>query len=139
MSGRATGEERQLFKQQSRTYAAEEIPCPFLAGGACCIYSVRPCVCAGYFSVSPQDWCQTSHPDNGRAMHIKITLQIGSDMPYFVKPKSSHIYSPLPLLVHQLLEGGYGALSQITGLDNLKAEALGDPEMRAALRDAGVM
>jgi len=64
---------------------------------------------------------------------------LGNDMPYFIQPKSKHTFSPLPLLVHRILEEGYGALSSVKGLENLRNEVLNDPEVLAALRDAGAI
>jgi hypothetical protein len=40
-------------------------------------------------------------------------------------------------MVHHILEGGYGALAELTGDGGLINQVLCDPEMRAALREAG--
>jgi len=137
-AGRASEEERQAFRESTRAYKNRQIDCPFLAGGACSIYEVRPYVCAGYFSVSPREWCLASHPKNHEAMHLKISLSLGKDVSYFTEIKANPLYA-LPLMVHQVLEGGYGAIAKITGAESLPGMALDDPGMRAALREAGAL
>jgi hypothetical protein len=139
VSGQAADEELKLLKEKGRVYDRQKNPCPFLINASCSIYEVRPYICAGHLSTSPQDWCEASHPDNPRARHITITVPLGNDMPYFVQPKSKHTFSPLPLLVYRILEEGYGALSSIKGLEPLKDEVLNDPQVRVALRNAGAL
>jgi Fe-S-cluster containining protein len=139
VSGQATEEELKLLKEEGRVYDRQKNPCPFLINASCSIYDVRPYICAGHLSTSPRDWCEASHPDNPRVRHITITVPLGNDMPYFIQPKSKHTFSPLPLLVHRILEEGYGALSTIKGLEPLRDEVLNDPEVLAALRDAGAI
>ena len=112
--GQATEEDRRLFGEESRVYANQNNPCPFLIEGACSIYEVRPYVCANYFSVSPPEWCQPSHPSTRQAIHMKIGLQLGNDLPYFALPKGDRIISSMPFLVYRILEEGYAALSSVT-------------------------
>ncbi len=119
--GRATDEERRLFDEESRVYAKHNNPCPFLIDGACSIYEVRPYICANYFSISPSEWCQPSHPSARQAVHMKIGLKLGDDMPYFALPRGNRIVSSMPFLVYRILEGGYDALSSITGVEGLKS------------------
>lgn len=117
--GQATDEERRLFDEESRVYASQNNPCPFLVDGACSIYEGRPYICANYFSVSPPEWCQASHPSARQAVHMKIGLQLGRDMPYFALPEGNRIVSSMPFLVYRILEEGYEALSSITDIYNL--------------------
>jgi Fe-S-cluster containining protein len=121
--GQATDEDRRLFDEESREYAGHDIPCPFLVEGACSIYEVRPYVCANYFSISEPDWCRPSHPGTREAIHLKIGLKLGNEMPYFARPEGNRIISPMPFLVYRILEEGYDALSSITGV-NLKSSIL---------------
>ena len=44
-------------------YAGLGVPCPFLAGGACSIYPVRPICCASHFSISPPQRCREGSPE----------------------------------------------------------------------------
>lgn len=115
--GQATDEDRRLFTEESRVYASHNNPCPFLVDGACSIYEVRPYICANYFSISPPEWCQPSHPNTRQAVHMKIGLQMGNDMPYFALPKGNRIVSPMPFMVYRILEEGYDALYSITGVE----------------------
>lgn len=136
--GKATEEEKFAFNQECHTYAERKNPCPFIMDGACSIYDVRPYVCAGYFSVSPKEWCEADHPCNRQAMHLKIHLRLGADVPYFIKLNSNPL-NALPMMVHRILEGGYGALATLTGVESIIDDILEDPEMRLALRQAGAV
>ncbi|MDO8717068.1 MAG: SEC-C metal-binding domain-containing protein [Dehalococcoidales bacterium] len=118
--GQATDEDRRLFDEESRVYASQNNPCPFLVDGACSIYEVRPYICANYFSISPSEWCRPFHPSAREAIHMKIGLKLGNDMPYFVMPDGNRIVSSMPFLVYRILEGGYEELSSITGVEGLK-------------------
>ena len=119
--GQATDEDRRLFDEESRVYARQNNPCPFLVEGACSIYEVRPYICANYFSVSPPDWCQPSHPSARQAIHMKIGLKLGKYIPYFALPEGNRIVSSMPFLVYRILGGGYEALSSITGIESLRS------------------
>lgn len=119
--GQATNEDRRLFDEESRVYARQDNPCPFLVDGACSIYEVRPYICANYFSISPPEWCHASHPRARQAIHMKIGLQLGNDIPYFALPKGNRIVSSMPFLVHRILEKGYDGLASITGVEGLKS------------------
>ena len=119
--GRATDADRKLFDEETRVYSSQNNPCPFLVDGACSIYEVRPYVCANYFSQSPPEWCQASHPNAREAIHMKIGLRLGNDMPYFALPPGSLIVSSMPFLVRRILEEGYDGLASITGVAGLKS------------------
>ena len=118
--GLATDADRRLFIEESRVYAGRDIPCPFLVGGACSIYEVRPYICAGFVSVSPPEWCRALHPRNGEALHFKVAMPWDREMPYFALPGGESVLSSLPFLVYRILEEGYDALSSIIGSENLK-------------------
>jgi Fe-S-cluster containining protein len=56
----------------------ESIPCPFLVGGRCSAYDVRPLVCRGYNSTSA-DACRRAHDDGGQSVPIFSVLKDVSD------------------------------------------------------------
>ena len=136
-AGEASEAEIKEFDAQCDTYAQQDIPCPFLADNACAIYEVRPYVCARIVAVTPSEWCRPGHPRQGEAMHLKAQMQFEKDQPYFVPPASDCVFSSMPFLVYRLLYEGYDALSTVPGLEKLKDTAYADPEVQAALRDAG--
>jgi hypothetical protein len=129
-AGLATEEEKRVYYEECCTYARADIPCPFLAEGSCLIYQVRPYVCAGLIATTPQEWCNLSHPRNNQVHNFNIRLELVTDMPYFVKPKSNYIFSSMPPLVYRILADGYNALSSVPGLEKLKEAALSDPEVQ---------
>ena len=138
-AGEATEEEKRQFDTECDTYALADIPCPFLLDNACSIYEVRPYVCARIVSITPADWCRAGHPRQREAVHLKAQMQFEKDTPYFEPVASDCVFSSMPFLVYSLLQEGYQALSAVPGLEKLKDEAEADPEVRAALRDAGLI
>jgi Fe-S-cluster containining protein len=136
-AGEASEAEIKEFDAQCDTYALQDIPCPFLADNACAIYEVRPYVCARIVAVTPSEWCRAGHPRQTEAMHLKAQMQFEKDMPYFAPLAGDCVFSSMPFLVYRLLYEGYDALSTVPGLEKLKDEAYADPEVQAALRDAG--
>ncbi len=136
-SGNATEEESKQFDLECDAYAAADIPCPFLLDNACSIYNIRPYVCARIVAITPADWCRAGDPRQREAIHLKAQMQFENDMPYFEKITSDAVFSSMPFLVYSLLHEGYQAMSRVPGLENLKEEADKDPEVQAALRQAG--
>jgi hypothetical protein len=57
-------------------------------------------------------------------------------MKYFLPTPKTRLVSPVPLLVYQLLEESYGAISKMTQNPELKNEVLRDPSFREALNRA---
>ena len=134
-AGLATEEEKRIIYDELVNYSLADIPCPFLAEGACSIYEVRPYVCAGLVATTPQEWCNPAHPNSSQGASYKVSLKASTDMPYFAQAKSNVIFSSLPFLVHRILEEGYDALSAVPGLEGLKELAFRDPEVRVVLAD----
>ena len=134
MLGLCDEKEQSEFRGAMNAWEAQHIACPFLFDGTCSIYEVRPYVCAGVVSVSPPEWCRLSHTEHGRMNYIKTDIPFEKDMPYFVKPKGGVFFGSLPLLVSDILTGGYATLSSVPGLEGLQQAALGDPEVIAALK-----
>jgi hypothetical protein len=120
MSDKASDMEVELFYDQCGAYGLADIPCPFLVEKSCSIYPLRPYVCAGVVSVTPREWCHSSHPNVGNVQNVKVPFQLEEDMPYFAAPGGSYFYSSMPFLVYRILEEGLGALSSVPGLEELK-------------------
>ncbi len=57
------------------SYKQKQIPCPLLSENhVCVLYSFRPLVCREYFSCSPPQWCDPSHPHHLHALRIALPL-----------------------------------------------------------------
>jgi hypothetical protein len=136
-AGEASEVEIKQFDAECDRYALQDIPCPFLLDNACSIYQVRPFVCARIVAVTPSEWCRAGHPRQGEAQHLKAQIEFEKDMPYFVPPANECVFSSMPFLVYRLLYEGYDALAAVPGLEKLKEQAYNDPEVQAALREAG--
>jgi Fe-S-cluster containining protein len=131
--GNATEDERKFFSDACSEYVSADITCPFIKEGACTIYEVRPYVCAGVVATTPVEWCAPGHPRHAEASYYKTSVRSVTDMPYFVPLQTGGIDSSLPLMVYNILRGGYSALATIPGLEKLKNEALNDNEVRRIL------
>jgi len=134
----ATEEEKQTFREAMDDYEGQHIACPALVDGACSIYEVRPYVCACVVSASPPEWCHLSHPDHSRMNFIKTELPLAKDMSYFVRPKSGIIFASMPLLVSDILNGGYAALAAVPGLEALQQTVFSDPAVQSVLRQSQI-
>jgi len=117
-SGQATDGGQSILDAELSFYRSQNIPCPFLVHGYCSIYEVRPFNCARVASSSPADWCDPSHPCHSQVEYLKAKAR--PSMPYLGRPQNKDIYSFMPLLVYQILEEGYDALSSLPGLEDLK-------------------
>ncbi len=118
-------------------YMGRGIVCPFVAGGACSIYDVRPFVCAGVVATTPPEWCLQSHPRHAEVVLYKADAHFENDAPYFRELKNKVSYGCVPYMVYTLLQGGYETLSTIPGLEEIGHEVHGDPEVRAEVLKAG--
>jgi Fe-S-cluster containining protein len=120
------------FMKAVLSYLKLDIPCPFLDDdGSCSIYPVRPLVCASLVVTSPPEYCKASSPEVPQLLLWKDSNEI--QPPYFRGPKDKMIYSCAPLLVHEILHGGYIYLNDLPGFNGLESEALTDPEVRGIL------
>ncbi len=122
MLGRASEAEQLALHAAMEHYQLQDIDCPFLDGGACSIYEVRPYVCAGVVSVSPAAWCSPSHENHRDMSYLKAAVDMRQDMPYFVPPRSGLLFASMPWLVYDILRRGYDALSDIPGLEALRGQ-----------------
>lgn len=122
---------RDVFMQKADAYGRLDIICPFLDQGSCSIYPVRPFVCAGHIVVTPPEHCKPSVD--------KATIPLSgafheTQPPYFRGPKDNLIYSPVALLVHEIIHGGFVYLNDLNGLNGLEEEALTDPRIHDLLK-----
>ena len=117
------------FKSALHEYRLQKIPCPFLIGGSCSIYEIRPWSCAGLVSASPKEWCDPSHPNSQEVKCYKPETYFSAELHFYLSTKVDIYLGCLPVMVYQILEEGYGALSRIAGLENLKDVVMQDPEV----------
>jgi hypothetical protein len=118
----------------NREYILKKIPCPFLVSGACSIYEVRPWVCATLVSVSPREWCDLSYPNTQPVKHYKPNDCLAAELHFYLQTKVDIPTGCLPIMVDRLLEEGYGALAEITGIADLQSTVMHDPGVLDALR-----
>jgi hypothetical protein len=117
------------LKSATQEYFLKKIPCPFLVSGACSIYEVRPWGCAALVSTSPREWCDPAHPNTRPVKHYKPNDCYAAEMHFYLKTRVNIPTGCLPIMVHRLLEEGYGALAEITGVSEVLSSAMQDPEV----------
>lgn len=122
------------FMQKGEAYRQLNILCPFLGDGTCSIYPVRPFVCASYVVVSPPEYCKSS--SNKDPILLLGAPSPALQLPYFRGPKDFVMFSPAPLLVYEIINGGFIYLNDLPGLNGLENEAFSDPMIRAQLTSA---
>ena len=121
------------FMQAAEKYLKLDIPCPFLDDdGTCSIYPVRPLVCASLVVVSPPEHCKASSSETPELLLWPDTNEI--QPPYFRGPEKSVTYSCAPLLVNEIINGGFIYINDLPGLAGLEKEVFDDPEIRALFR-----
>jgi len=122
---------REEFMQKAENYGQLNVLCPFLDHGICSIYPVRPLVCATHVVVSPPDQCKSSSME---APMLLLGATAPIQPPYFRGSPDTVIFSPAPLLVCEIINGGFIYLNDLPGLAGLENEAFGDLEILALLR-----
>jgi hypothetical protein len=122
------------LKSGTQEYFLKKIPCPFLVSGACSIYEVRPWGCAALVSTSPREWCDPFSPNTKPVKHYKPKDCYAAEMHFYLKTRVNIPTGCLPIMVHRLLEEGYGALAEITGISDLQSTVMCDPEVLETLR-----
>jgi Fe-S-cluster containining protein len=128
VSFRFSEDSKQAFLAEADKYAAQNIPCPFLRDNACLIHPVRPWTCASLFATSPAEWCHPLNPNKAKTYTDTFGLTV--KLPFYYKPFKDQVYSFLPVMVYEILEGGFFYLAWVTGSKSLLAEATNDPEIR---------
>lgn len=114
--------------KEASSYWKLQIHCPFLNGGECLIYDVRPWACASLFSTSPTEWCSPSsiHKPNIYLAKLPTT----PDLPFWDSRIAGRYEGNMPNMVYRLLTESIKFLSELPGLDKLLEEFLRDPELR---------
>ena len=134
MSNQADAGDEQAIDAALVAYRALDNPCPFLDGGACSIYEVRPYVCAALVATTPPEWCRSQHPEHPQARYLKAAPPFEHDVPYFAGPRVQSSLSSLPAVVNELLINGYGFICSLPWLAGLKRQMATDSVMQKALR-----
>jgi hypothetical protein len=127
-------ERQQAYAEAEKRYAMQNIPCPFLHNHACSIYEVRPYNCACFLATTPYEWCNPSNPNEPKVYRSRIPADVVFDLSFYYKRLRGPVFSFMPLVVYEILKGGFLYLSPVPGLESLEHEALNDPEVRAILR-----
>ena len=127
-----TEENRQAYENANKLLSILNIPCPFLSGGACSIHEVRPWNCAKPVVTTPSEWCHPSTNLKNDKPEVYVSSMVPEEMPFYCNTKSLNMLL-VHLGVYEILIGGYGWLSGISGLEGLEEEALNDPEVQATL------
>jgi Fe-S-cluster containining protein len=87
-------------------YHAFSIPCPFLDGGQCSIYPIRPVCCAVYFSMSPPDYCRSDNAIPATTLTLPPSQVNLRRLAGLADPRFSLHQESLPKLVYKLLTLG---------------------------------
>ena len=87
-------------------YHVLAIPCPFLDGGRCSIYAVRPVCCAAYFSVSPPEHCLADSTTPATIFEVTPSQANLRKLAQLTDPRLSLHQESLPKLVYKLLTTG---------------------------------
>lgn len=124
----------EVFMQKAEAYGQLNILCPFLDQESCSIYPVRPFVCASEIVVSPPENCKPS--SDKTPTRLLGAPSPPPSPPYFRGPKDNLMFSSAPLLVYEIINGGFIYLNDLPGLNGLENEALSDPRIHAILKDA---
>jgi hypothetical protein len=95
------------------------IPCPFLTGAGCLVYTVRPICCASHFAVSPPAWCAPGSPNLSLICEATPTPTRLYQLDDLGEPMLSRHQETLPALIYCLLVEGLPAVIA-------RVEALGE-------------
>ena len=125
------------FDAAIENHNRQHIGCPFLDQGLCAIYEARPTNCAGFFATSPPERCQPGK-DTEESLKPEFALtridDVVNDTSFYYKELRSPVTLYMPVAVYQILDDGYRFLQQFAGIEGIKQEALGDPEVRSIIR-----
>lgn len=116
--------------EQSLAYLRQNLFCPFLWEGRCLIYPVRPKACASLFSFSGPESCDPLSPEEPEQFAVASGQP---DPPYYYGGASHLFLGNIPVMVFELLKGGFVYLSSLPSLKNIAQEALEDPKARQIL------
>ena len=94
----------------SGRYQSMNIPCPFLDGGTCYVYDVRPLSCSGHYATTPPTHCAPGSP---KAPDVHHLIPRDHDLLKMVRLADSRIVVyelSLPIMIYRLLHEGSTAL-----------------------------
>jgi Fe-S-cluster containining protein len=119
-------------KQIRKDYEVQTIPCPFLDNQLCSIYEVRPYVCAGHASITPKEWCDPVSSMHAQAIEIHwIPEEIMEQRELFYKNLGGPVFTFTPIVVYEILKGGFSYLSNLPGFFLLSEKVSRDPEINS--------
>jgi Fe-S-cluster containining protein len=122
-----------LYQEANTKYMAQNTPCPFLAEGSCSIYEVRPYCCASIVATTPSEYCRLAITDKPS---VYVSYLRPKELPFF-RHTNDLVFVNIPQTVYELLNGGYGWMKGIPGLERLEDEVNNDPEVKAILQTYG--
>jgi Fe-S-cluster containining protein len=101
------------------TIIKEGLYCPFLRDGECSIHEVRPYYCAGYFAITPQDWCNPLNAAEYRKKKACQTFKtdMADDLSFYSGNLEKPVWSFMPVMVYETLKYGTEALQPIKIID----------------------
>lgn len=118
------------YQEATTRYLTQNIPCPFLNEGSCSVYEVRPWCCASIVATTPGEYCSPANEEKPRVYGSSLRPK---EMPFF-RHTTDLVIVNIPQSVYELLNGGYGWLKGIPGLERLEDEVANDPEVKAVLQ-----
>ena len=108
--------------QAEKRYLSQGIYCPFLREKECSIYAVRPLTCAALVATTPPEWCV---PGSGYSAKMYVSKNPAVfDTSFYYNKLDEVVLGFMPLVVYGILEGGYGFLSNVPGLEGLEQAAI---------------
>jgi Fe-S-cluster containining protein len=101
------------------TIIKEGLYCPFLRSGECSIHKVRPYYCAGYYAITPPDWCNPLNAAEYRKRKASQTFKIemDDDLSFYGGNLEKPVWSFMPVMVYETLKYGTDALQPMKIID----------------------
>jgi Fe-S-cluster containining protein len=112
-----------------------QIYCPFLVGGECPIYPVRPWACASLFSITPCEWCSPEGQHEPTVLRVNSTAEmLAADSDFYdARYKVNYIGATAHLVYMPMTRAVLFISDYVPRLENLKGEVLRDPEIGAII------
>ena len=121
------------FEEQNQRYSEQNIYCPFLDKDLCSIYEVRPYMCASHYATTPPEWCNPLDPNKPKIKKA-YAVEVMYDRSFYYSQLTQPVVTFMPLVVYQILMGGYLYLCDVPGLENLPYEVMNDSEVAPIIR-----
>ena len=118
--GEATQAEREKLLAVMLRYHEAAIPCAFLVGGSCGIYTARPFACANHYVTTPGEWCRperwldTANPQKPR-VYLTDVPEIGG-LTFYHGTLARPVIGFMQVMVHRILTGGLDYVAAATGI-----------------------